>query len=164
MTIQKKIIGLLILLLLLTACTKKYYGGGSSEPWEAEIARLQEAIAPFADFETAQEAGYDIQATDYRNQMGYHYLHAGILDANFEVERPEVLIYIKGPSGTMELVAVEYGIPIADINNPPPAPEGFTGDHDVWNVDTEFKLWTLHAWVILDNPDGIFTARNPLLP
>lgn len=159
---QRKILGLFILILM-TSCTKKYHGGGS-EPWEAEIARLQTAIEPFKDFEAAMEAGYNIQATEYRTQMGYHYLNAGVLDTNFEFEHPEVLIFINGPSGKMELVAVEYGIPIEDINNPPPPPEGFTGDDDVWKVDTEFNLWTLHAWVVMKNPDGIFTAMNPMLP
>ena len=162
MSRQRIIIGLLILILM-TACTKKYHGGGG-EPWEAEIARLQAAVEPLKDFEYAKEQGYDIQATEYRTQMGYHYLNAGLLDANFEVERPEVLIFVNGPSGKMELVAVEYGIPIEDIDNPSPPPEGFSGSDDVWKIDTEFSLWTLHAWVVLDNPDGIFTPRNPMLP
>lgn len=75
-----------------------------------------------------------------------------------------MLIYVNDPSGKMRLVAVEYGIPIEDLDNPPPPPEGFTGDHDVWKVDTEFSLWILHAWVVMKNPVEIFAARNPLLP
>lgn len=154
---------LLLAIVLMSGCIKDYHGG-SVEPWEAEVARLKIAIEPFKNFEAAQKAGYDIQATEYRTQMGYHYLNAGILDGTFEVERPEVLIYVNDPAGNMELVAVEYGIPIEDLNNPPPPPEGFTGSDDVWKVDTEFSLWTLHAWVVMKNPKGIFTPMNPRLP
>lgn len=134
------------------------------EPWEPEVAQLKTAIEPFKDFGAAQAAGYDIQATEYRTQMGYHFLNAGILDGTFEVDKPEVLIFINGPSGTMQLVAVEYGIPIADLNNPPPPPEGFSGSADIWKIDAEFSLWTLHAWVVMENPEGIFSPMNPMLP
>lgn len=132
--------------------------------WETEVVQLETAIQPFKDFNTAQNVGYDIKATEYRTQMGFHYLNAGLLDAKFEVEKPEVLIYIENSSGSRELVAVEYGILIEDLNNPPPAPEGYTGSDDVWKVDTEFSLWTLHVWVPMENPEGIFISRNPLLP
>jgi hypothetical protein len=64
----------------------------------------------------------------------------------------------------MELVAVEYGSPIKDINNPTPPTEGFTGTADVRKTDTEFKLWTWHAWVVMENPEGIFAPMNPLPP
>ena len=133
-------------------------------PWEAEIAQLRAAVEPLKNFESAKTAGWDIQATEYRTGMGFHYLNAGLLDTNFEVDKPEVLIFIEDSSGGMELVAVEYGYPIDDLNNPPPAPEGFSGDDDIWKIDTEFSLWTLHAWVVMDNPDGIFAPMNPSLP
>ena len=148
-------------MLLNTACNNDEQ---SMLPWEPEVALLATAIEPFKDFSTAQNAGYDIQATEYRTQMGFHYLNAGLLDGNFEIEKPEVLIFIENASGQMELVAVEYGIPIEDLDNPAPAPEGFTGSDDVWKIDTEFSLWTLHAWVVMENPEGIFAPMNPMLP
>lgn len=158
-----KNIVLLVAMVLTVGCIKDYHGA-SLEPWKAEVEQLKIAIAPFKNFKVAQNAGYDIQATEYRTQMGFHYLNAGILDDTFEVVRPEVLIYINDPAGNMELVAVEYGIPIKDLDNPPPPPEGFTGSDDVWKIDTEFSLWTLHVWVPMENPEGIFTPRNPMLP
>jgi len=136
----------------------------SQQPWESEVALLKAAIQKYKDFDAAENAGYNIKATEYREQMGYHYLNGGLLDGKFEIEKPEVLIFVNDPSGKLKLVAVEYGIPIADLNNPPPAPEGYTGNDDVWKVDTEFSLWTLHVWVEMENPDGIFTPRNPMLP
>jgi hypothetical protein len=134
------------------------------EPWEEEIAQLKASVEPLKDFEAAKAAGWEIQATEYRMGMGYHFLNAGLLDEKFEPAKPEVLLFINDPTGNMELVAVEYGIPIADLDNPGPPPEGFAGSGDIWKIDTEFSLWTLHAWVVMENPEGIFAPMNPLLP
>ncbi len=136
----------------------------SMEPWEAEVQQLKSAMKPFKDFIAAQNAGYDVDATGYRTQMGHHYLKASILDKQFDLENPEVLLYVPDEDGVMQLVAVEYGIAMDDFDNPPPAPEGFTGANDVWELNSEFQLWTLHVWIELENPEGIFTAMNPVLP
>ncbi len=96
--------------------------------------------------------------------MGYHYAMVSRIDDTFELEQPEIFLYAHDGAGDLQLVAAEYATPIADMDNPPPAPEGFTGDADVWEINTEFNLWTLHVWTELENPDGIFTALNPELP
>lgn len=153
---------LVLLCTILMGCNKD--DDPIMQPWEAEIAQLEVAVEALKDFEAAKAAGWEIQATEYRTGMGYHFLNAGLLDEKFEPTKPEVLIFINDPTGKMELVAVEYGIPIADLNNPPPPPEGFSGNDDVWKIDTEFSLWTLHAWVIMENPEGIFAPMNPMLP
>ncbi|MGI9544874.1 MAG: hypothetical protein ACR2MX_16540 [Cyclobacteriaceae bacterium] len=135
-----------------------------TEPWEAEVDRLRNATDDYKDLEVATSDGYNMEVTGYRTQMGFHYLNVDLLDNQFEIEKPEVLIFAPDETGDLQFVAVEYGIPIADLNNPQPAPEGFSGDSDVWIIDTEFSLWTLHVWTELENPNGIFTPRNPLLP
>lgn len=157
----------LLLLLVIVAsvpagCTDDYLL--LTEPWGTEILRLRTAVAPYHDIRVAKEAGYDTDITGYRTQMGYHYLNGSLLDDQFEVEKPEALLYAHDAAGNLQLVAVEYATPIADMNNPPPAPEGFTGNEDVWEINTEFNVWTLHAWIVMDNPNGIFTALNPKLP
>jgi hypothetical protein len=130
----------------------------------AEIARLRNAVAGYHNMEKAIEDGYTVQATDYFTQMGYHYLNPALLDDQFELEKPELLLYAPSPSGKLKLVAVEYATPIEDLNNPPPPPEGFSGDADVWTINSDFSLWTLHVWTTLQNPDGIFASHNPRLP
>ncbi|QCX01215.1 hypothetical protein FGM00_14245 [Aggregatimonas sangjinii] len=150
---------LILAFLILNACDKE-----NIRPWENEVARLKIAVEPFKNFDNAKSKGYDIKATEYRTQMGFHYLNAGLLDDTFDLENPEVLIFIETSSGGMELVAVEYGISIEDLDNPPLPPEGYSGSDDVWKIDTEFSLWTLHVWVPMENPEGIFTPRNPMLP
>lgn len=134
------------------------------EPWEAEVESLRNATDDYKDLEVAISDGYNMEVTGYRTQMGFHYLNVDLLDNQFEIEKPEVLIFAPNDAGDLQLVAVEYGIPIADLNNPQPTPEGFSGDSDVWRIDTEFSLWTLHVWTELENPNGIFTPRNPVLP
>lgn len=130
----------------------------------AEIARLRNAVAGYHNMEKALEDGYTVQATDYFPQMGYHYLNLALLDDQFELEKPELLLYAPSPNGKLKLVAVEYATPIQDLGNPPPPPEGFSGDADVWTINSQFNLWTLHVWTTLHNPDGIFASHNPRLP
>ena len=96
--------------------------------------------------------------------MGYHYLKPELLDDQVELEHPEILVYAPAPNGGLRLVAVEYAVPIEDLENPQPAPEGFTGDADEWAINTQFSVWTLHVWIGLNNPDGIFASHNPRVP
>ena len=154
--------GSLMILIVMASCSDD--DTDTMEPWEVEVAQLKQAMADYKDFEMAEAAGYDVDATGYRTQMGHHFLNAALLDASFELTKPEVLLYAPDENGVMQFVAVEYGIPISDMDNPPPAPEGFTGDQDVWEINTEFSMWTLHVWIELENPNGIFVARNPVLP
>jgi hypothetical protein len=58
-------------------------------------------------------------------------------------------------------VAVEYAVPL-DLALT--SPEGFSGEDDVWDRNTTFGLWTLHAWVWRHNPDGVFAPMNPRMP
>jgi hypothetical protein len=145
---------------LFTACSKQT----KVTVAEQEIDQLRAAIVPFTEINKGIAAGYSIDVTGYRTRMGHHFLNPSLLDNNFEITRPELLIYAPFANDTMKLVAVEYATPITDINTPPPVPEGFTGKDDIWEINTEFKLWTLHVWIGLDNPDGLFASHNHRLP
>lgn len=146
------------------SCEKENDHEPLKEPWEQEIDQLREAVASFTDVEDGIAAGYDNEFTGYRSQMGFHYLKGSLLDQTFEVEHPEVLMYAPNEHGELKFVGVEYATPIDDLNNPPLAPEGFTGTDDVWEINEEFSVWTLHVWVGLDNPHGIFASHNSELP
>jgi len=147
---------------MLVSCTDD--DAVSKEPWAEEVEQLQTAVAPYHDINGAKEDGYDVDLTGYRTQMGHHYLKGSLLDEQFEVEKPEVLLYAPDGAGKLQLVGVEYATVIANMDNPPPPPEGFTGDADAWAINTEFNVWTLHVWIELDNPNGIFAPMNPRLP
>jgi hypothetical protein len=130
----------------------------------SELASVRAATARYHDFEKAMEDGYVVQATGYVANMGYHYLNPAYMDYTFDAEHPELLLYVPDKNGKMRLVGVEYGVLIDDLENPQPAPEGFTGDADVWTINEDAHLWTLHAWVWYHNPDGIFASHNPRVP
>lgn len=122
-----------------------------------ELDTVLNATKAYATTEAALAAGFqDINVV--MQNMGYHYLKADRLDATFELDKPEILVYAPDANGRMRLVAVEYAVP---LNLAPQPPAGFTGDDDVWDRNEQFQLWTLHAWVHLENPDGVFASHNP---
>ena len=85
--------------------------------------------------------------------MGRHFIKDSLLDAAFDAGHPELLVY---SPDSARLLAVEYAVPIALSAQ---APEGFEGSQDQW-VQFGGTLWTLHAWVYKDNPDGVFNPTN----
>jgi hypothetical protein len=124
---------------------------------ELQLERARQATETYRNIDRAIADGYvDIDVVMPR--MGRHFLKAELLDATFDAERPELLVYT--PDGA-RLVAVEYAVPLAQSAA---APAGFSGGDDVWDRNETFQLWTLHAWVFESNPDGVFAAHNPRVP
>lgn len=132
---------------------------GKGELPAAQLARVRLATARYHDIERAKADGYkDIKVV--LPNMGRHFLRDSLLDGRFDPERPELLVYAP-VKGQEVLVAVEYAVPL-DLSAT--APEGFEGAGDAWFADPTFKLWTLHAWVWRNNPDGIFNPTNKEVP
>jgi hypothetical protein len=124
-----------------------------------ELQMAKSSTASYNNINNAIADGY-VDINVVVPHMGHHYMNPGYLDGNFEINKPEILVYSPHPvTGNMRLVAVEYAIP-----NTEPQPEGFTGSYDVWDNNTGFGLWLLHAWVWEYNPDGVFTGMNPNVP
>jgi hypothetical protein len=48
--------------------------------------------------------------------------------------------------------------------SPNEPPEGITGSDNVWDRNEDFGLWTLHAWIWLNNPNGMFAEFTPRVP
>src|SRR5215470_11970786 len=116
-----------------------------------ELTRARKATARYRDLSQAIADGY-VDINVFVPNMGFHYLKSSLLDSKFDPERPELLVYAATNcnSNKLRLVAVEYAVPIAESPTPP---EGFTGDHDEWDRNEQFGLWTLHAWIWHENPD-----------
>ena len=129
---------------------------------EQELARARSATAKYHDVAQAEADGY-VNFDLYVTGEGYHYIKFSLLDANFDPEQPEMLLYSPVPGeDRLELAGVEYLVPIALS---PDAPAGFTGDADQWRNDAEgFGLWELNAWIWLHNPEGMFAHDNPRVP
>jgi hypothetical protein len=130
----------------------------------SELAAARSGTAKYHNIAQAEADGY-VNIDVFVSGQGFHYLNSApdVLDATFEADKPEILVYAPMPlENSLRLVAVEYAVPIALSPNGPP--EGFTGNDDVWDRNEEFGLWTLHAWVWLNNPNGMFAEFSPRVP
>jgi len=133
----------------------------SSDPMPGqELEKARKATARYQDVRNAVADGYEDIDVVLPN-MGRHFLKRAQLDATFDAERPELLVYKEEPGGLLTLVSLEYAVP---LNLSATAPAGFTGGRDGWFADQTFQLWTLHAWVWRANPEGVFHATNRLVP
>ena len=133
----------------------------SSDPLPGkELEKARKATARYQDVRNAVADGYEDINVVLPN-MGRHFLKRAQLDATFDAERPELLVYREEPGGLLTLVSLEYAVP---LNLSATAPAGFTGSRDAWFADQTFQLWTLHAWVWRANPEGVFHSTNRLVP
>ncbi|MCP9198670.1 hypothetical protein MKO06_02040 [Gramella sp. GC03-9] len=132
---------------------------------EEQLEMLTKAMKRFHNFQVAEAQGYEA-VSPLVPGMGVHYAKMEYVDMNFEVLKPEILVYHPDENGDMQFVAAEYLIPIpgcdpdTEYSN---APEGFIGSEDVWAVNCAAGGWTLHAWVGLENENGVFAPYNPAL-
>ena len=133
----------------------------NSEPLPlTELANARRATTRYQDFQKALRDGY-VDIGVVLPNMGRHLMKDSLLDATFDAERPELLVYMEDLGGRMKLVAVEYAVPLRLTDT---APEGFAGGADQWFADQRFQLWTLHAWIFRENPDGMFNPTNRRVP
>src|SRR5678815_2626373 len=89
-----------------------------------QLALARRGTAKYHDIEQAVADGY-ININIYEPGEGLHYVNFGLVDATFDPERPEVLLYAPVPNeNRWEFVAVEYVIP---LNAASVAPAGFSG-------------------------------------
>jgi hypothetical protein len=127
-----------------------------------QLAMARRGTAKYHDIAQAEADGY-VNINVYESGEGLHYVNFALVDATFDPEHPEVLLYAPVPhENRMELVAVEYVVPLSLSSG---APAGFTGDADVWRENSEgLGLWELNAWIWLHNSEGIFAFHNPRVP
>ena len=144
-------------------------GNDAVDPFEAEKEQLQARVQNMNTYADAVAAGYntlvdsEIHPDGFFANMGYHYLNADLLDDEFDPANPEaILIYCDG-DGNYEVVGVEYIVTAENPGECPEGctpPEGFTGNSDEWKWNTEFMVWTLHAWPKASNSAGYFAPMN----
>ncbi|QCX01930.1 hypothetical protein FGM00_18085 [Aggregatimonas sangjinii] len=124
------------------------------------VHQVRAATAQYTDVNVATNEGF-FDASGFVPNMGHHYVLPARMDGTFELEKPEIILYAPDSNGNMEFVAVEYAVPIGDLDNPGLPPEGFTGDLDTWEINPNLSQWQLHVWLVKENPDGIFAPTNP---
>jgi len=89
--------------------------------------------------------------------MGYHWVNQSLVDPVFDPLVPEVVLYSPDASGKTVLGAVEYIV--IDVGQPRPSFEGHP--FDIGGTPVPVPHWSLHVWVHLDNPSGVFSPWNP---
>lgn len=164
-------------LLSVTACVKDDYNNETNlqsenlkvklPDLESQLKKVRKAATHFHSFEQAKKAFYvdfyPFNPSPYVPNMGFHYINVGLIDGEFNMEKPEILLYVPNQQGKLKLVGVEYAVPKSISPTPP---EGFVGDDDHWddNPNVAGGSWTLHAWVVMENPNGVFAENNPNVP
>lgn len=136
--------------------------GVELETTEDQLDRLKQKMRRFHNFQVAQAQGWDVDGSGYVPNMGHHFINQDLMDGEFELLKPEALLYIPDENGNWEFLAVEYLL--TEPGPEGPAPEGFIGDEDVWFYNPSVQAWTLHAWIVKENSAGVFVAFNSEVP
>lgn len=159
---------------------------------EALAAELEEGRAVTERFPTvadAIEGGY-FRVTGYVPGIAAHFMKFDIVDGEFDISEPEMLLY-DGTEEDASIVGLSYYISL-DGNASPT--QGFVGQNDSYHrhfglcigaggvigdsttTDEEcaarggrkssgFAGWMSHAWVVpgCESPWGVFSGENPIL-
>jgi hypothetical protein len=150
------------------------------EPGVAEfVARAREGTARYRDQQAAIDAGFRRVGVDFP-AMGEHWVSLQrVMADSFDATTPSVLTYVR-VDGVPTLAGVAYTA-LLDPGEALPAfatAKPFWHEHNGTVVEESFPpaehtdppdageahLAILHAWVWIDNPDGVFTTDNWSLP
>jgi len=167
-------------LLLVAAATRAV--GQEPDPGLADfVARARAGSERFQDADVARAAGYRPVGPDFPS-MGRHWVHpALILRQTPDPAEPPILEYAE-IAGRLTLVGVAYAALVRD--GPPPAQLPVPADawhfHQGTVTEESFvrghaglgpfehgggpRIAVLHAWIWLDNPDGLLATDNWSLP
>jgi len=124
---------------------------------------VRTATASFHSQAQARAAGYVDPGLpcfdDGTKGMGFHLVRPDLIGDGGKLDplHPEALVYEEHQGG-LKLVAVEYIVSMDDAAEAP----YFLGQKMIPN--TPLHLWTLHAWIWRDNPDGLFKTYNANVP
>ncbi|HST60551.1 MAG TPA: hypothetical protein VLK84_17760 [Longimicrobium sp.] len=132
---------------------------------DSDTARVRRATAAYRQLDAAVADGYARSVTQCiqhprHGVMGYHHGNRALMDARIELEKPEILVYSRTPSGESVLNGVEYVVPFTSLPRTatPPRVMG-----QALKPSDELQLWYLHVWIWRENPSGLFADWNPSL-
>lgn len=131
-----------------------------------QLAAARLATAKYHDFQQAVDDGFIAAPPACIPGEGIHYRAPDefpntSLDCVFDPEDPEVLHYVPKQNGELQLVGVEYLVPVsASCGTLTSPPEGFSGDADEWELEIAGTVWALNAWIWQGVPEGVFAFRS----
>lgn len=147
-----------------------------------QLDEVREATAPYERFDAMGDAGYVSAKLPLYCGLGYHFDKESLWEKPPQPTQPGSLAYVLSADGQLTLGAAEYLFVTDkdDEGNPAdPEPDVFndeaepldeqplsgTRESDGWELvedpATGKFVWSLHAWVHVDNPDGVFHPSNP---
>jgi hypothetical protein len=146
-------------------------GGRATAEMNRQIAATRQATARYHDITVAAPEGY-VQISPCVTVpgvggMGIHYANPTLLqDRGFNPTEPEMLLYLPGADGSMKLIGIEYAVakPAWHADGTEGAPVFMGHTFDVLpgsEAEGRPDLYTLHAWIWLPNPAGMFAPFNP---
>lgn len=128
----------------------------------ATLALLRSVTARYHDLNAALADDFvllhECESRPGEGPVGAVYVHMGrLLDGRIDPASPDALIYAPGPNGQSVLAGAEFAIPYGMwTGSTPPQFMGAT-----FQPEDEFGVFALHAWIWLNNPEGMFAETNP---
>lgn len=131
----------------------------------AQIEQVRSATEPFKSLDAAVAAGYQGNGgacvdNPPEGAMGYHHQRDALLDAEIEIERPEILVYERMADGEYRLNGVEYVVPFSAVPETSEAPVVMG---QALRKAPGLGIWYRHVWVWRENPSGMFADWNPVV-
>ena len=138
------------------------------EPTLEQLQDIRLALSFYEDVESAKASGYE-QFMDCMSNtqgaQGIHFLNGALVDTEFEVLRPELLMYEPRADGSLRLIAAEYVVfqkAWHEAGNKA-APTLLGREFYLNTTLLDEPFYGLHAWVWQYNPLGFFANWNPLV-
>lgn len=156
---------------------------------EAELAQAREVTERYATVADAEAAGW-FRVTGYVPGIAAHYMNFGLVDSEFHIDEPEMLLF-DGTDPDSRIVGLSYYVRQDGTASPT---QGFVGENDSYHRHfglcigaggvigdstlTEEECaaiggsksngtdgWMSHAWVVpgCESPWGVFSGENPIL-
>lgn len=141
---------------------------GAPQPAPADLAAVRAATAEYHDVDRALADGFVADphcAESPQGVMGHHYVHYGrVADPTIDPLAPEVLLYVPGADGRLQLAGVEY-VKLDDDQDweTVEEPSVFGLPLDGPMVHGGPLHYDLHVWIWRHNPDGTTAQWNPAL-
>lgn len=142
---------------------------GSTDPTGAHVAELRRTVTPYQDVNRALADGFVpsehcIASPD--GGMGFHYVHPQRVGQPVDPSTPQILLYVPGKDGELQLGGAEFFVPDADqdvtTDGDRPTLWGHPFDGPMAGHEPGMPVhYDLHVWTHVANPDGVFTGWNP---
>jgi hypothetical protein len=159
-----------------------------SGPLDSELQAVRAAVDRYHSYDVASAAGYLIDpvcVSSPAGAMGYHAPNPGLMSGPIDPLAPPILLYTQRKDGSKDLVGVEYFE--AALVNTPDGPRPWLSPVDPRSLGMTFFTppprlfgqrfegpmaghnpempwhYDLHAWVVEQNPAGVFAQFNPTL-